>query len=418
MSAFLLTWKQDGWPHENIVRMARSIELEGHVDEPWRLHAHRKANVGDRVWLLKQGRGPKGIFGTGHVIAPPRQGPAGNGQIQWMAPIRFSAFVDPLQQLLIGEDVVARVLRTTQMRSQASGDSLGDDQSEALQRAFESGSPIQVGGTGDWTPAEIAAIVADYVDMLECELEKRPYSKTQHRKLLLDVVHRSAGSIERKHENISAVLGDLSLPWIDGYKPLSNRQNALIDAIDPYVPRIISLADKTASLIPAGVYDLAQIFVAPPRSTRRRPSSEPVVRLIKKYDPALRDEANRSLGSAGEELVVRIERERLQCIGRADLSTQIDHVSQSVGDGLGYDIESFSKDGSKIFIEVKTTRGTADTPFFVTENERRVAVEKGAAYYVYRLFGFGTKPQIFKLNGVLEDHLALEPISYRARVTG
>jgi hypothetical protein len=37
MTAFLLTWKETGWPHENIVRMVATLDEQGHVDEPWRI---------------------------------------------------------------------------------------------------------------------------------------------------------------------------------------------------------------------------------------------------------------------------------------------------------------------------------------------------------------------------------------------
>jgi hypothetical protein len=64
MTGFLLTWKETGWPYENIVRMVREIEVQGYVEEPWRLAAHRTARPGDRVWLFKQGRGPKRYYGA------------------------------------------------------------------------------------------------------------------------------------------------------------------------------------------------------------------------------------------------------------------------------------------------------------------------------------------------------------------
>src|ERR1700722_803599 len=107
MAAFLLTWKEAGWPHENIVRMVKTREAQGFVDENWRIAAHNMAGPGDRVWVLRQGRGPKGIFGAGHLTDKPAPGDAGNGKTQMMAPVHFEAFVDPLQTLLIGEDTVA-----------------------------------------------------------------------------------------------------------------------------------------------------------------------------------------------------------------------------------------------------------------------------------------------------------------------
>lgn len=39
------------------------------------------AKPGDRVWVLKQGRGPKGIFGAGEITGAPGRGQAGDGKI-------------------------------------------------------------------------------------------------------------------------------------------------------------------------------------------------------------------------------------------------------------------------------------------------------------------------------------------------
>jgi hypothetical protein len=52
----------------------------------------------------------------------------------------------------------------------------------------------------------------------------------------------------------------------------------------------------------------------------------------------------------------------------------------------------------------------------VSENERRVAAQKGPAFRIYRLFGFGTDPKVYWLPGPLEAVVSLEPIAYRARV--
>src|SRR6516225_4828913 len=128
----------------------------------------RKArrHTGDRVWVLRQGRGPEGDFGAGWITGTPSLGPAGNGKTQMMAPVRFDAFVDPNQRLLLGEEAVGRILRPAQIRAQASGDPIDDEQSAALEELLTTSPPIEVGGGGDWTEAELRAIVADYFTML------------------------------------------------------------------------------------------------------------------------------------------------------------------------------------------------------------------------------------------------------------
>ncbi len=81
------------------------------------------------------------------------------------------------------------------------------------------------------------------------------------------------------------------------------------------------------------------------------------------------------LGEDGEQFVLELERSRLEAAGQPELAEKVAWVSKEVGDGLGYDIESFEEDGHQIFIEVKTTKGPIDTPFYLTENERRVAAD-------------------------------------------
>ena len=73
--------------------------------------------------------------------------------------------------------------------------------------------------------------------MLTDELAGRPYSKTEHRLELRKAVNRSHGLVERKHQNISAIMQELGLPWINGYKPLGNFQRALLDAVDEALSR-------------------------------------------------------------------------------------------------------------------------------------------------------------------------------------
>ncbi len=84
----------------------------------------------------------------------------------------------------------------------------------------------------DWNEVELDAIITDYFAMLGIELARRPYVKAEHRAALTRL---TGGSIERKHQNISAVLMELGLPWVWGYKPLANYQEALYEALDRHL---------------------------------------------------------------------------------------------------------------------------------------------------------------------------------------
>ena len=73
---------------------------------------------------------------------------------------------------------------------------------------------------GDWTDEQNDAIVTDYFAMLAADIVGRPYSKAEHNRLLQVVIGRPRGSIEYKHQNISAALKGLGEDWIPGYKPV------------------------------------------------------------------------------------------------------------------------------------------------------------------------------------------------------
>ena len=79
-----------------------------------------------------------------------------------------------------------------------------------------------------WSHEEVEAAVADYFAMLAKELSGEPYSKADHNRQLQNLLSsRTRGSVERKHQNISAVLIDLGYPYIDGFEVKTTRFGAL-----------------------------------------------------------------------------------------------------------------------------------------------------------------------------------------------
>lgn len=224
----------------------------------------------------------------------------------------------------------------------------------------------------NWTDEELDLIVADYFAMLAAEQAGRAYVKAHHGAALMERIGRTHRSVEFKHMNSSAVLAELGLPTIRGYKPKPNYQAAIFPAIDRF------LSARPALLTPAppalaGVAEPPPLWEEPPPVpdfTSRPPRPEGLERLVRKFDPVERDFRNRALGHAGEALVVDLERRRLKQADFHDLVRKVRWVSQEDGDGAGYDVHSFDPSGADRLLEVKTTYGGNRTPFFLTRNER------------------------------------------------
>jgi len=162
----------------------------------------------------------------------------------------------------------------------------------------------------------------------------------------------------------------------------------------------------------------ASLYVeAPPPLVAAKPRPAALERLVRKFDPALRDERNRSLGKAGEQLIYDFERRQLELQDRADLARQVRWVAQEDGDGAGYDIRSFDASGNERLIEVKTTQGMERTPFYLTRNERALSDERPDAFRLYRLYQFSKRPRLFELAPPLDAVLTMEPLVFKASLT-
>jgi len=267
--------------------------------------------------------------------------------------------------------------------------------------------------TSPWKDQEIEAIVLNYRDMLQKELAELPYNKTEHRNLLMTLINRGKGAIEFKHQNISAVLEQMGRPWILGYKPLHNFQGSLVDAVERLILPVPNAGWPKEKIPDVG--DVNEIFVKEQtiRSNAKQPGFR-TERVARKIDYAARDSRNRELGRAGEEFVFKVEQRKLSHL--PDLASRVLWASKIKGDGLGYDIETFDSSGKRIFIEVKTTKGSADTPFYISAEEMAAANYLGAGYRLYRVFSFGQKTKILEVKSPIALQFNFEASVYKAEL--
>lgn len=257
--------------------------------------------------------------------------------------------------------------------------------------------------------------VAGYFDLWKLNLQGQNPVKLHKYREISETTGRSVKSVERKFQNISAVLERIGLPWLPGLAPLRNYQQALITAVEKRIDGFWHFEFPEAN----SRQGLSDVLVLFPEQT---PAIEqPVIsknpdmeRLARKFDPALRDLRNRKTGLIGEELVYRSEIARLNQAGRSDLAKKVKWVSKEEGDGAGYDILSFEADGTERFFEVKTTVGHRRTPFYLSRNERDFAEEAPNNFRIFRLYEVGQAPRSFLIAPPLDNALILEPSVYRA----
>lgn len=127
-------------------------------------------------------------------------------------------------------------------------------------------------------------------------------------------------------------------------------------------------------------------------------------------------ERDEDIGNLGEEFVYEQEKHRVGTFA-PDAVDRVQHLSRIQGDGLGYDISSVNNDGSIKRIEVKTTTLAANTPFYMSRNEKmffETFKDDGAC--IYRVYNFNCLTRrgailVITAEELLKDY-NFDPITY------
>lgn len=69
MATFLLTWNPHKAPWPDLPADAARCRSTGHLDDRWSCGRSKRIQPGDRVFLLRQGKEPRGLIGAGSATS-------------------------------------------------------------------------------------------------------------------------------------------------------------------------------------------------------------------------------------------------------------------------------------------------------------------------------------------------------------
>lgn len=139
----------------------------------------------------------------------------------------------------------------------------------------------------------------------------------------------------------------------------------------------------------------------------------------KKVDFKSLDNEHSELGDAGEIFALEWERNRLKQLNVSfDLLEEVIHFSRRYGDGAGYDILSRKDDNFELlYIEVKTTKGNLDTPFFMSENEKAFMETYKDNTLIYRVYNYNKETNMGEVEVIdyenLKNTYEFNPVTYK-----
>jgi hypothetical protein len=276
-----------------------------------------------------------------------------------------------------------------------------------------------------WDKSSVRLVVDSYFQCRALDLQRKSFVKSHVYRDLAGQIGRTEKSVELKFQNVSAILDELGMEWITGLAPRWNYQNLLFEVIgekldtitrcDAYSPQVgYSQGLNEAQAIfqhPDSLLD----YEAPPEKNQRPDKlPEQMQFLARKFDPVLRDLRNRALGEAGERTIFENEKSLLHRSGRPDLANKVEWISRDQGDGAGFDILSFDIEGKEKFLEVKTTTGWRNTPFYMSNNEVEFARRTNNRYSIIRVYDFRRSAKAFQIENPIEQCVHLRADGYNA----
>lgn len=108
MKTFLFAWNPKKWNWTTLVQSIDQIEMTGRASEKWSVVSHKKIHPGDRAFLIRLGKEPKGIMGAGFVVSPVFLSPHWDDSDRLVnrVMIDFEVILNPEEEPLLSLDIL------------------------------------------------------------------------------------------------------------------------------------------------------------------------------------------------------------------------------------------------------------------------------------------------------------------------
>lgn len=219
----------------------------------------------------------------------------------------------------------------------------------------------------------------------------RPYEENICRGYEIDLEEFFQKNIYRKRsgtDKFESALGEL---W-NRIKAISELNENLVttsvrlEYYSKYLINRLFTQDRSAGSISKEVSRIRQTSSQlAKKSVERILPPEEFFRTPRKVDWEALSKKRREIGKTGEGIVIAMEKDYLESLGRGDLAERVRHTSVIDGDGAGYDVASFFEDGKEKFIEVKSTTGPLSYPFYASRNELDFLKRHSKEAFIYRI---------------------------------
>jgi len=137
MNAFLFAWNPDKWPWPDLAQDVKDLEETGVFVDAWSCASHKAVREGDKAYLIKLGKEPKGIIGSGFISSEPFMGENHRGQPRMRILVNFEKLLNPDNEEILSLDVLkSGVLASQHWSTQSSGIKIKPEVADELESVW------------------------------------------------------------------------------------------------------------------------------------------------------------------------------------------------------------------------------------------------------------------------------------------
>lgn len=144
MATYLLTWNPEKWNWKTLAKDIAKVAAGKQEGFTWSTGNTKKIRRGDRLFCIRQGRDPRGIFASGHAISDVFDDTHWSddrlNDVALYVEIKFDVLFDPDDEsgpgVLTREDLLARVSSIFNWQPFASGTTIPSDVAARLEEAW------------------------------------------------------------------------------------------------------------------------------------------------------------------------------------------------------------------------------------------------------------------------------------------
>ncbi|HET7674367.1 MAG TPA: DUF3883 domain-containing protein [Gammaproteobacteria bacterium] len=443
MATHLLVWNPDRWLWNSLPDLLRGFMQGRPVLTRWSCGTNRRIRPQDRVFLLRLNRYPMGIFASGRVTRGPHFAPdlvaqdSGRSGRELFVEVRFDMLTDPDREMPLDRRALSQgALGKFRWEQGVSGHTLPEPIAEELEAAWAAHFGTAVAAEAPVEPAQAPpaaatpaddreaeryqALFAHYLTMLEAGVRGQVLKQAEHFSALMDAYGEfSEVVIRRAYADVSAVLLQCGLPFLDVYPPAPQPRRELrrhlIRYLDGARERLerIWLGEQAVRGVRVAdeLIDLLGSWAPPPLDEEFRVDAFLAGRARFPTFGGFqrREEQFAALRDAGCRFALAFERARLKSEHKSALAKHVKLLRADLRADSGFDLISFEADATERYIRVEPTQYSRRFPFLVEPRTLVASYRHGERFCIYRVFHFCWDAKLYMVRGDLRERLHFLP---------